>query len=286
MFDFPGIYKEADDISNKTQKNYLRLLKLFLFFLVLSSLLFSYFSDIWEIKIANAVISLFVLSLSFVFFLYDFQGIWYNARAVAESIKTSCWRYAIKADPYNIDDQQASALLLETMKRIVDMNQDFKKHITACFSCDDQLPESLNRVRSLTLTERIEYYWEKRIVEQNNWYKNKSQYNKSKSNLFFGILIMLSIMISVLLFLSIDKSNKVNYPVELLLSMVSIVFTWVQTKKYKELNKSYALASYEIGFISSQKKKVINEEQLSDYVSNTENAFSREHTQWIARKDN
>ena len=60
----------------------------------------------------------------------------------------------------------------------------------------------------------------------------------------------------------------------------------VQTKKYKELNKSYALASYEIGFITFQKKKVYSEEQLSDLVSNTENAFSREHTQWIARKDN
>lgn len=286
MFEFPGIYKEADDISNRTQRNYLRLLKLFLSVLVLSSLLFSYFNDIWEIKIANAVISLLVLSLSFVFFLYDFQGIWYNARAVAESIKTSCWRYAMKADPYNIDDQQANSLLIDTMKRIVDMNQDFKKHITACFSCNDQLPESLVNVRSLSFNDRLEYYYEKRIVDQNNWYKNKSQFNKAKSNLFFGILILLSIVISVFLFLSIDKSNKINYPVEVLLSMLSIVFTWVQTKKYKELNKSYALASYEIGFISSQKKKVKNEEQLSDFVSNTENAFSREHTQWIARKEN
>lgn len=286
MFNFPGIYKEADDISNKTQRNYLRLLKLFLFVLVLSSLLFSYFSDIWEIKLLNAVISLLVLSLSFVFFLYDFQGIWYNARAVAESIKTSCWRYAIKADPYNIDDQQASSLLLETMKRIVDMNQDFKKHITACFSCDDQLPESLTNVRSLSFNERLDYYYEKRIIDQNNWYKNKSQFNKTKSNLFFGALILLSIVISLFLFLSIDKSNKIKYPVEVLLSMLSIIFTWVQTKKYKELNKSYALASYEIGFISSQKRKVTNEEQLSEFVSNTENAFSREHTQWIARKDN
>lgn len=286
MFDFPGIYKEADDISNKTQRNYLRLLKLFLFILVLSSFLFSYLSNIWEIKVVNAVLSLFVLSLSFIFFLYDFQGIWYNARAVAESIKTSCWRYAVKADPYNIDDQQASTLLIETMQKIVDMNQDFKKHLTACFSCDDQLPESLSKIRSLSLDERVEYYYEKRIVDQKDWYKNKSDFNKRRSNIFFGILIFLSIGISLLLFLSIDKTNTIQYPVELLLSMVSIIFTWVQTKKYKELNKSYALASYEIVFITFQKKKVFSEEQFSDLVSNTENAFSREHTQWIARKDN
>lgn len=286
MFDFPGIYKEADNISNKTQQNYLRLLKLFLSILVLSSFLFSYFSDIWEIKIINAVLSLFVLSLSFIFFLYDFQGIWYNARAVAESIKTSCWRYAVKADPYNIDDQQASALLIETMQRIVDMNNDFKKHLTACYSCDDQLPESLIKIRSLSIDERVEYYYGKRIIDQKNWYKSKSEFNKKQSTIFFGILIFLSIGISVVLFLNIEKTNTIKYPAELLLSMLSIIFTWVQTKKYKELNKSYALASYEIGFITFQKKKVCSEEQLSDLVSNTENAFSREHTQWIARKDN
>lgn len=172
------------------------------------------------------------------------------------------------------------------MKKIVDMNHEFKKHITACFSCNDQLPESLIKVRSLSFNERLEYYYENRILDQKKWYKDKSQINHQKSKLFFGALILLSIIISLFLFLGIDKTNNHNYPVEVLLSMLSIIFTWVQTKKYKELNKSYALASYEIGFISSQKGNLKTEDQLSDFVSNTENAFSREHTQWIARKDN
>jgi len=286
VFDFPGIYREANDISNKTQKFYLFVIKIYLFLLIISAILFTYFANIWEIKLANALISLVILSLSFGFFFYDFQGIWYNARAVAESIKTSCWRYAIKAEPYNTDDNEANTLLVETMKHIVDMNHDFKKHISAEFSSEDQLPNTLTSVRALPFNERLEYYHKNRVNEQREWYKNKSIKNKNNSLIYSWLLLMLSVTISVLLFLNIDKNNQIEYPVEILLSLISIIFTWIQTKKYKELNKSYALASYEIGFIATQKQRVDSEEKLSNYVNNSENAFSREHTQWIARKDN
>lgn len=286
MFDFPGIYQEADNISNKTQKCYLLVLKLYLTILIIASILFTYFNNVWEVKIVNAILSLVILALSFVFFCYDFQGIWYNARAVAESIKTSCWRFAIKAEPYNVEDEEADEFLLNTMKHIIGMNRDFQKHITACFSCNEQLPSSLTKIRLLPLEKRRDFYHNYRVLEQELWYKNKSEYNNKKSKLFFALLVLLSLIISVFLFLSLDKTNSFNYPVEILLSLLSIIFTWVQTKKYKELNKSYALASYEIGFISSQKNKITSEEQLSEYVDNSENAFSREHTQWIARKDN
>ena len=286
MFDFPGIYQEADNISNKTQKCYLLVLKLYLTILIIASILFTYFNNVWEVKIVNAILSLVILALSFVFFCYDFQGIWYNARAVAESIKTSCWRFAIKAEPYNVEDEEADEFLLNTMKHIIGMNRDFQKHITACFSCNEQLPSSLIKIRLLPLEKRRDFYHNYRVLEQELWYKNKSEYNNKKSKLFFALLVLLSLIISVFLFLSLDKTNSFNYPVEILLSLLSIIFTWVQTKKYKELNKSYALASYEIGFISSQKNKITSEEQLSEYVDNSENAFSREHTQWIARKDN
>lgn len=286
MFDFPGIYNEADDISNRTQRNYLLVLKLFLALLVLSSLCFSYFSSIWEVKLANAIISLAILCLSFIFYFVNFQGAWYNARAVAESIKTICWRYACKAEPYNIEDDLAKAMLLETIKDIVDMNQEFKKHITANFSSGEQIPNNMAGIRLLSFTERVDYYYKNRVINQKEWYKKKSKYNNRKSVFFFALMILISLLLSILLFLDLDKSNTVQYPIEILLSLMSIIFTWVQTKKYRELDKSYALAAYEIGFIAYQKGKIDSEIKLSNYIINSENAFSREHTQWLARKDN
>lgn len=290
MFDFPGIYKEADDISNRTQKQYLLILRLFLGLLLFSTIAFSYFSSIREVKLVNAIASLVIVILSFLFTFINFQGTWYNARAVAESIKTICWRFATKSEPYNISEIDAKRLLLKTIKDIVDMNHDFQKNISSRFSSDQQIPDNMAQMRELPLIERLEIYYKYRVIDQRNWYIKKSSWNRRRSYIFFTILIVVSIILSIFLFLDLKESiqsstAQVYYPIEILLSILSVIFTWVQTKKYKELDKSYALASHEIGFIATQKELVKTENDLSEYVINSENAFSREHTQWIARKD-
>lgn len=293
MFDFPGIYQEADDISNRTQKQYLIILRLFLCLLLLSTIAFSYFNSIWEVKLINAIASLVIVVLSFLFTFINFQGTWYNARAVAESIKTICWRFATKSEPYNVPDLDSKNLLLKTIKDIVDMNHDFQKNISSRFSSHQQIPDNMVKTRMLSLPERLELYYTNRVIEQRDWYIKKSNWNRTRSYMFFASLIVVSIVLSVLLFLDLKEPpinvqkpvNQIDYPIEIMLSILSVIFTWVQTKKYKELDKSYALASHEIGFIATQNESVITEADLSEYVNNSENAFSREHTQWIARKD-
>jgi hypothetical protein len=254
--------------------------------LFFSSLLFTYFNDIIVVRIINIILLFLIVILSFVFHFYNFQGKWYNARAVAESIKTVSWRYAIKAEPYNIPDNDAKFLFVKSIKHIIDMNHDFKECIEAEYSSSSQhnVPNSMTAIRLLSLQERINFYQINRVMEQKDWYTKKSLLNKKRSLQFFLLLIFISSILLILLILSLVKTlDKILFPIESLLSMISILFTWVQTKKYKELEKSYALTAHEIGFI-----EIIDidtdEKLFSDYVSNTENAFSREHTQWIAKK--
>jgi hypothetical protein len=287
MFDYPAIYKEADNISNKTQKKYLMILVVFLCMLFISSLLFTYCDDIIVVKIINIVISLSIVILSFVFHTYNFQGKWYNARAVAESIKTISWRYAIKAEPYNIADNEAKTLFIRAIKHIIDMNHDFKECIEAEYSNSTQqnIPDNMVAIRLLSLKERFIFYQINRVMEQKDWYTKKSLLNKKRSLQFFLLLIFISFVLLIMLILSLIKTtNNILFPIGSLLSLISILFTWIQTKKYKELEKSYALTAHEIGFIEITGKDT-DEKLFSDYVSDTENAFSREHTQWIARKD-
>jgi len=286
MFDYLAIYKEADNISNRTQSRYLNILIIFLCMLVISSISFTYFNDFIQMKIINAIISFSIVILLFIFHLYNFQGNWYNARAVAESIKTISWRYVMKAEPYNISDNEAKFLFLKTIKHIIDMNHDFKKCIEVDYANQQLIPDSMVNIRQLSFNERLNIYYEFRIIEQQNWYMGKSKYNKKRSNLFFCILIIIScvLSISILLDLVLDKYDVI-FPVSIILSLISVFFTWVQTKKYKELEKSYALTAHEINFIATQKDNVISEDKISAYVEDSENAFSREHTQWIARKD-
>ena len=65
----------------------------------------------------------------------------------------------------------------------------------------------------------------------------------------------------------------------------SAVLSWLQAKKHRELSTSYSLAAHEIVLIKGEVVSIQTESNLSDFVMNSENAFSREHTQWAARKN-
>jgi hypothetical protein len=61
--------------------------------------------------------------------------------------------------------------------------------------------------------------------------------------------------------------------------------SWMQAKRFSELAASYALAAHEISLIKEQSLLPDTDEKFSLFVGDAENAFSREHTQWVARKD-
>ena len=59
----------------------------------------------------------------------------------------------------------------------------------------------------------------------------------------------------------------------------------MQAKRFSELASSYTLAAHEIALIREQSFLPKTETEFSLFVSDAENAFSREHTQWVARRD-
>ena len=73
-------------------------------------------------------------------------------------------------------------------------------------------------------------------------------------------------------------------PIEVFAVIAVSSLTWIQLKRYQGLSSSYALAAHEIGTIKSISEEIETENDLSNFVINAENAFSREHTQWIAKR--
>jgi hypothetical protein len=68
-------------------------------------------------------------------------------------------------------------------------------------------------------------------------------------------------------------------------ALAASTLSWIQAKRFSELSASYALAAHEISFIKEQAASIKKDDNLSQFVGDAENAFSREHTQWVARKD-
>jgi len=76
------------------------------------------------------------------------------------------------------------------------------------------------------------------------------------------------------------------WPTEVFVVTAGAVLTWMQVKRFRELASSYGLAAQEIGIIRGELDEVKTESEFIEFVKDSENAFSREHTQWIARKNN
>lgn len=56
-------------------------------------------------------------------------------------------------------------------------------------------------------------------------------------------------------------------------------------KRYDELAQAYALATYELEELDSLATGVNTEAEFAQLVEQTEEACSREHTMWAARRD-
>jgi hypothetical protein len=75
-----------------------------------------------------------------------------------------------------------------------------------------------------------------------------------------------------------------GFPVEALTVAAAGALAWMHVRRYSENASAYSLAAHEITLVRSRSEEVLNEKQLSEFVVSTEAAFSREHTQWAARR--
>lgn len=211
---------------------------------------------------------------------------WYKGRALAESIKTSTWRYCMRATPFEdaADVRIRRAEYRNYLQEILSTNRHIGDRIPPDSSAEDQITSSMDNIRALSLLERRKYYLQERIKEQRTWYSKKASANKVASERWviacattYGIAV-------VLLLLRPTAANWHFWPFEPLIVVASSIIGWMQIKKFNELTSAYTLTAHEIGIIQGRIEEADTEEEFSEFVNEAELAFSREHTQWVARQ--
>ncbi|MDO5666000.1 MAG: DUF4231 domain-containing protein [Bacteroidia bacterium] len=286
--DLPGLYQTADKASISEQKKYFNSIFLYLVLLIIASI-FTYFADDYPYPILKIISTiLFLLTLGIMIWLkFDKpDDIWYNGRAVAESVKTRSWRWMMRAEPY-IDCKNIEMVrkhFVTDLKEILKQNESLIKRLGICASIAEPISEKMVQVRRMSLQERLSVYKEERIINQALWYTKKAKFNKKRANFWFWITVVLHSLAIILLLYNIMKP-QLKLPIEVIAVGASSVLSWLQSKKYNELTSSYSLTAHEIMLLKSEVTQFNNESEFSDYIMNCENAFSREHTQWFARKN-
>ena len=211
---------------------------------------------------------------------------WYKGRALAESIKTSCWRYCMCAEPFGLNDSEDAtrAEFRNHLRSILDANRHIGEKLPSDSAADDQITASMSDLRKTTLQHRKQAYELYRIKEQRTWYAVNAGRNKKRSRLWVFISVAIYVMCIVLM---IFKHKLPDYDISLMepfLLIAASAIGWSQLKKFNELASSYTLTAHEIGIIQNRSVDINSNDDFSDFVNEAEQAFSREHTQWVARQ--
>ena len=130
------------------------------------------------------------------------------------------------------------------------------------------------------------FYNKNRVDEQLRWYRRNAKYKHRYYLCYSSFIGCCYVVVVVLMIMSIVNPEK-SYPVEILATVIAASISWLEAKNYNELSNAYSLAVSDISLIKKDPLEgQVSEDEVSEYVINSENAFSREHTQWLARKNN
>jgi len=282
--DFPSLYLSADDLSLRSQQKFFRALRVHLITLVIAAILSVISVPHWSIAAAQLLALLGALVCSIYLFATRPDRFWYAGRAVAESIKTITWRYVCRAEPFQNDDASARNDFHQKLKQIIEQNREVCRSLTEHLD-GVQFTPMMEQMRASTLEERRAAYADNRIKDQLTWYAKKAAFNRRMSQHFFWALIgvnSIAVFCAVLRMVWVDQPF---WPTDVFVAIAASILSWMQAKRFSEQAASYSLAAHEIGLIKEQSLLPDTPDKFSLFVGDAENAFSREHTQWVARKD-
>lgn len=283
---YPALYDAAGVMSANAQRAYLWLLRTEYALLIVAGIMSL---DLSEAPLFFAIYA-FIFIASLVTLLYRSntkpEQEWYKGRALAESIKTTTWRYCMRAAPFGdvAKVQIRRAEFRDHLKAVLEANRHIGRHIPPDSAANDQITVEMDQVRSLGLEERKSFYLSKRIREQRLWYQKKSVSNKKAGERWVAVGVIIYIMAICSVLAHIVYPQFKLWPTEPLTVIAASIVGWMQIKKFNELASAYALTAHEIGILQGAIDDVVDEEGFSEFINEAELAFSREHTQWVARQ--
>jgi hypothetical protein len=275
-FELPEAFHDADRESLETQARFVTSTRVQLVTLVIASGVgvFSWAAGRFEITALVAGIAfLGAAALRFRLLRQAPHRRWYEGRAVAESLKTLAWRYAVGGDPFALGDASA---------------EDFRDHARAVAAGHPAQASgtltptsSMEQLRAAPLDRRRAAYIRGRIEDQFKWYSAKSGWNQGRARFWSAVVLGFQLAGAAGAFLQgfgllwLDLFG-------LAAALAASGAAWLETKQHGTLASAYRVAADELARIRQLAHEETTEASWARFVAESEEAISREHTMWKA----
>lgn len=285
--DFPALYRAADKASIVAQHQFVLLTSIELGLMILAAIVGSFVLSDTSFKtiiaIASAVLLTAGICVTIIQRITKLERVWYDGRAIAESVKTLAWRYMTGSDPYSTTlGSKADEIFISSLHSLLLERKTFAARLGSQYNREQQIAEKMRKARNLSAYERKKLYLSERIDDQRKWYSRKTEVNRKQATRLFTLTIASQFLAIIFAFtLGIWQGSMIQLT-GVFTTLATAFMAWTQMRKNEELAQSYGLATQELIFIYEQSSQVNTEEELSNYVVNSENAISREHKMWLA----
>lgn len=210
---------------------------------------------------------------------------WFGTRFIAESVKTICWRYVTKSDPFPGDNEAiASSKLAARIASIAAKKKELAWAFLGGetgFTCTQKMTD----LRTANWTVRRDVYLRSRIIDQEKWYSTKSKTLGQGGSTIAAMILALQLAVAFSAGLHAAISPDAPNPTGALLALATSMIAWEQTRRFRELSQAYGIAAIDLGLVRSKLAETCTEKDFTDLVADAENAISREHSLWTARRD-
>lgn len=205
--------------------------------------------------------------------------IWYEGRAAAESAKTLAWRYMVRGEGFGDDGLTIDTRFSEELQGLLtDLD-----HVPPADGSGGQITPLMRRVRAGTFDERRAFYREFRVVDQLSWYSRKARFNARRLRQWTTMMVIFEvagIFAAGLLWAQVIAFDALG----LVSALAAALTAWAQSRQYQTLSSAYSVTSQEVASVLSQLDSLQNESAWERFVTEAEEAFSREHTLWRASR--
>ncbi|PYC85368.1 DUF4231 domain-containing protein [Streptomyces tateyamensis] len=219
------------------------------------------------------------------------QGLWYEGRAAAESVKTLAWKYAVRADQGRRPPTGPPDAERLYHRQLADLLRAFRDSpvLPADPGQHTVVTEAMRELRAQPLAVRREVYLRERVEAQRAWYRDKAAHCDRAGRLtdWLGVLLPgLALPGAVLRALGLLGLE----PLGALSALAASVIAWSQLRQYRPLAAAYRLAAEELALVREQLAGLDpaakgSEELWARLARDAEDAVSREHTTWQARRE-
>jgi hypothetical protein len=148
-----------------------------------------------------------------------------------------------------------------------------------------QITPEMRDCRRQCIGERLALYLRERAEDQRCWYSSKAAASRTLHMKWFWMATLGQAAALTSAILMAQATGSPINPTGAFAAIAAAAMAWLQMKRYQDLAQAYALAAHELGLIEVEAQHVRAEAELSAFVANAENAISREHTMWVARRD-